>query len=111
MGGLFLWMVRGSLRFRGIHKRLDLQDGLSWIGVGVDGDCLGLVVLLSFGIELDLDFTSSSWGDGLLGALRHSAPARAFALVQEERLASGVGEFEDMRDSIALVHCSEVVLV
>ena len=75
--GAFLlsWQTFCLLGFGGVHKRLDLKDGLSGIGVGVDGDRLGLVVLLAFGIEFDFNFAACTRSDGLFWALRYSATA------------------------------------
>ena len=69
-GWLFHAVVEPLLGLGGVHKRLDLQDCLSRVCVGVDGDRLGLVVLLAFGVELDFNLTLCAWGDGGFGALR-----------------------------------------
>ena len=86
LGAFFAcWQAERRLTsFQRVHKRLDLEDGLSWVGVGVDGDCFGLVVLLSFRVEFDFNLSTGAGCDWLLGTLRHRTSARTFALVQDE---------------------------
>ena len=72
-------MIRCLLRFGRVDEGLDLQDGLAWVGIRVDRDRFGLIVLLAFGVELDFNLAVGTGGDGLLGALRDGASTRAFA--------------------------------
>ena len=99
------------LRFGRVDEGLDFQDGLAWVGVGVDGDCFGLVVLLPFRVEFDFNLSTGAGCDWLLGTLRHRTSARTFALVQDEGLASSVGERENVCHCISLVQGAEVVLI
>lgn len=107
----FRCVIRCLLRFGRVDEGLDLQDGLAWVGIRVDRDRFGLVVLLAFGIELDFNLAVGTGGDGLLGALRDGASTRAFALVQNEGLTARVGEAEDVGHGIPFIHGAKVVLV
>ena len=71
----FSCSLRALLGFGRVHKRLDLQDCLRGVCVGVDGDRLGLVVLLAFGIELDFNLTLRTRSDGCLGCLLYTSPS------------------------------------
>ena len=74
LGAFFSHVVR-LLRLGRIDESLDLQDGLSWVGVGVDRHRLGLGVLFALRVEFHFDFAACSWRNGLLWALGHGASA------------------------------------
>ena len=69
-----------------LDKRLDGQERLSGVGVGVDGDLFGLLILLAFGVKLHLNLALLTGLNRLLRAFRHGASARALAVVDDEWL-------------------------
>ena len=87
--------LRTNLRF---NKSLDGQKGLRRVGVGVDGNLLGLLIFFAFGVEFHLNLAFFTRLNGLFWALRNRATARPFAIVNDQRLGSGVGEFKKVRN-------------
>ena len=96
-----------SVLFR--YVTLEVNDGLSRIGVRVDGDLFVLATSFAGTVELYYDLSTSTYWNRLTWPLRYSTAAATLSVADDERLVTVVLEAVGVRDFFSFDDVAEVV--